>query len=143
MPEKGWKAAIPVCIRRAMEIEGLSLADLKTLPAEELEALLTFGRPITFRMGTATILAEFNRNGGDLRVNLAHIDGGGEGVLVSLWKLIEGYAKRQKYTSISWNVHALTCANPNARLQRFLRDQGFEEATSEKHGRVLAFRQSL
>ncbi len=126
-----------------MEIEGLSLDDLRALPVEELEALLAFGRPITFRMGTATILAEFNRDGGDLMVNLAHIDGGGEGVLVKLWKLIEGYAKGQNYTSISWNVHALTCANPNVRLQRFLRDQGFEEATSEKHGRVLALRQSL
>lgn len=126
-----------------MEIEGLSLDALKAMPTEELEALLTFGRPITFRMGTATLLAEFNRDDGELSVNLAHIDGGGEGVLVSLWKVIASYAREHGYHSVSWNVHALTCANPNPRLQLFLRDQGFEEAASEKHGRVLTLRQPL
>ncbi len=126
-----------------MEIEGLSLAALKALSVEELEALLAFGRPITFRMGTATILAEFSRSGRDIIVNLAHIDGGGEGVLVTLWKLLAGYAKEQEYTSVTWNVHALTCAEPNPRLHRFLCKQGFEEANSEKYGRILALRQSL
>ena len=128
---------------KVMEIEGLSLEALKALPTEDLEELLAFGRPITFRMGTATVLAEFNRDHEELAVNLAHIDGGGEGVVVSLWKLIAGYAKERGYTSIRWNVHALTCANPNPRLQRFLRDQGFEEADSETYGRVLTLRRTL
>ena len=126
-----------------MEIEGLSPEALKALPTDDLEALLAFGRPITFRMGTATVLAEFNKNDGDLLVNLAHIDGGGEGVLASLWKLIASYARERGYHGLVWNVHALTCANPNPRLQRFLRNQGFEEANSEKHGRVLTLRQPL
>lgn len=126
-----------------MEIEGLSLEALKALPTADLEALLAFGRPITFRIGTATVLAEFNKSDGVLLVNLAHIDGGGEGVLVSLWKLISSYAKQRGYKSISWNVHALTCANPNPRLQRFLRERGFKEVNSEKHGRVLALRHDL
>jgi hypothetical protein len=126
-----------------MEIEGLSPEALKALPTDDFEALLAFGRPITFRMGTATVLAEFNKNDGDLTVNLAHIDGGGEGVLASLWKLIASYTRERGYHSLVWNVHALTCANPNPRLQRFLRNQGFEEANSEKHGRVLTLRQPL
>ncbi len=126
-----------------MEIEGLTIDALKALAPDDLDELLAFGRPITFRMGTATILAEFNRSDNELHVNLAHVDGGGEGVLVSLWKLIAIYAKDRKYRSILWNVHALTCANPNPRLQRFLRDQGFEESSSEMHGRVLALRRHL
>ncbi len=121
----------------------MSIEALKALPNEELDELLAFGRPITFRMGTATILAEFNADGSELLVNLAHIDGGGEGVLVSLWKLIAGLASERGYRSVSWNIHALTCANPNPRLQRFLRNQGFEEAASERHGRVLMRRQNL
>lgn len=126
-----------------MDIEGLSLDALRALPAEDMDSLLAFGRPITFRMGTATILAEFNTFDSDLIVNLAHIDGGGEGVLVSLWKLVAAYAKDRGYSGIRWNVHALTCANPNPRLQKFLRGQGFEEASSEKYGRVLTLRRSL
>lgn len=126
-----------------MQIEGLSPDAVKALPPDDLDALLAFGRPITFRMGTATILAEFNRVDGDLSVNLAHIDGGGEGVLVSLWKLIASYARDRGYSGIRWNVHALTCANPNPRLHRFLFDRGFEETADERYGRVLALRQSL
>ena len=126
-----------------MEIEGLSLTALKALPPDELDALLAFGRPITFRMGTATILAEFNKADRDLSVNLAHIDGGGEGVVVTLWKIIATYARDRGYQGVSWNVHALTCANPNPRLQRFLRERGFEETASAEHGRVLALREPL
>ena len=126
-----------------MEIEGLSLDALKALDPSDLDGLLAFGRPITFRMGTATILAGFDRIDEDLCVNLAHIDGGGEGVLLSLWKLIALYARERNYPCICWNAHALTCASPNPRLQRFLRAQGFEETSDEKHGRVLALRQPL
>ncbi|MEM6826535.1 MAG: hypothetical protein AAF553_01175 [Pseudomonadota bacterium] len=126
-----------------MDIEGLSIDELKALPAEDLDALVAFGRPITFRMGSATILVEFNVDRENLVVNLAHIDEGGEGVLVLLWKLIEGIARERGHRSIRWNVHALTCANPNPRLQRFLKSRGFFETASERHGRVLSLDQSL
>ena len=126
-----------------MEIEGLTLEELRTLPSEELDELMAFGRPIVFRMGSATILAEFNAQGSELKVNLAHVDGGGEGVLVSLWKAIAHYASDRDYEAIQWKVHALTCANPNPRLQEFLRSRGFTELSDEAHGRVLALTQGL
>ena len=126
-----------------MKIEGLSLDALKAMDPSDLDELMAFGKPIVFKMGTATILTEFNRIDDNLSVNLAHIDGGGEGVLVSLRKLAMIYAKERSYVAIIWNVHALTCANPNPRLQRFLRAQGFQEASSERHGRVLTLRQHL
>jgi hypothetical protein len=126
-----------------MQVEGVSVDALKAMVPSDLDALLAFGKPITFQMGTATILAEFNRLDEDLSVNLAHIDGGGEGVLVILRRLIIIYAKERNYLNIVWNVHALTCANPNPRLQRFLRAQGFQETRNKKNGLVLTLRQSI
>jgi hypothetical protein len=126
-----------------MQVEGVSVDALKAMVPSDLDELLAFGKPITFQMGTATILAEFNRLDEDLSVNLAHIDGGGEGVLVILRRLIIIYAKERNYLNIVWNVHALTCANPNPRLQRFLRAQGFQETRNKKNGLVLTLRQSI
>ncbi len=71
----------------------MTLKALKALPRDDLDTLLTFGRPITFRIGTANVLAEFNRAGNELAVNLAHVDGGGEGVLLVIWKAVEVYAR--------------------------------------------------
>lgn len=120
-----------------MDIEGVSLAEFRRMPVADIDVLLAFGRPITFRMGSAEILAEFNAAAGTLRVNLADIDDGGEGVLVRLWKLVEAYASAKAFDTIDWNVHALTCARPNPRLQRFLRGRGFTKHDDGQHGPVL------
>lgn len=120
-----------------MNVEGISLAELKALPAEELDTLMAFGKPISFHIGSANVLAEFNRGDTELSVNLAHIDGGGEGVLLRLWKAVEDYARSRNYRSVQWNVHALTCPKPNPRLQAFLREHGFTEADHETYGRIF------
>lgn len=121
----------------------MNLARLGALSLDEQDILLTFGRPITFKIGSATVLAEFNRSSSTLSVNLAHIDGGGEGVLVSLLKAIRDYSVARGYEVIQWNVHALTCAKPNPRLQDFLRKNGFEEVNDATYGRILARKQML
>lgn len=126
-----------------MDIEGVNLAEFRQMPLGDIDVLLAFGRPITFRMGSAEILAEFNNRGEWLQVNLGHIDDGGEGVLVRLWKLIETYARTKGYAAIDWNVHALTCARPNPRLQQFLRARGFAEHDDGQHGPVLRLVQTL
>lgn len=126
-----------------MDIEGVNLAEFRQMPLGDIDVLLAFGRPVTFRMGTAEILAEFNNRGEWLQVNLGHIDDGGEGVLVRLWKLIETYARTKGYAAIDWNVHALTCARPNPRLQQFLRARGFAEHDDGQHGPVLRLVQTL
>lgn len=126
-----------------MEIEGAPLEALRRLAPGDQDALLAFGRPITFRMGSAEILAEFNRKGNELIVNLAHIDGGGEGVLLSFWKLVENYATQRSYVAVRWNVHAVTCAEPNSRLQDFLRAKGFEEEANAEYGRILTRREPV
>jgi hypothetical protein len=48
------------------------------------------GRPIVFRAGSAEILGEFKIKGESLMVELAQIDGGGEGVLPTLTSLRSG-----------------------------------------------------
>lgn len=126
-----------------MDIEGVSLAEFRQMPLGDIDVLLAFGRPITFRMGTAEILAEFNHAGDRLQVNLGHVDDGGEGVLVRLWKLIEAYARAKAYAAIDWNVHALTCASPNPRLQQFLRAKGFVQHDDGQHGPILRLVQAL
>ena len=126
-----------------MDIEGVSLKTLRALPRDEQDALLAFGRPITFRIGTATVLAEFNPDGDALTVNLAHVDGGGEGVLVVIWKAVEAYAADRTYALLTWNVHALTCVRPNPRLRVFLARRGFIEVDHAKYGPVFTLRQSL
>jgi len=120
-----------------IQIEGVPLEALRALPLHDQDELLSFSKPISFTMGSATILAEFNRNGDELVVNLAHIDGGGEGVLLILWKAMKIYASERDYRSIRWNVHALTCPKPNPRLQRFLRTHDFAEVNDPTYGPIF------
>jgi len=121
-----------------MDVEGLSLEEWRALSIEQRNALIPLGRAITFRIGTATVLAEADECGGVLIVNLAQIDGGGEGVLLRLWKLIATWALERGCTAIRWNVFAATCVDPNPRLQQFLRSNGFDEIDDPSHGRIFA-----
>ncbi len=68
----------------SVRLEGLSIDELVALPDDEFEGLILTGRPVTFRAGTAEILGQFELVKSRLVVELAHIDGGGEGVLPTL-----------------------------------------------------------
>jgi hypothetical protein len=87
--------------------------------------LVLNGEPMVFRAGSATVLGEFRRDKDCLVIELAQIEGGGEGVLVSLWSLVHRYARLQKIETIEWIVHAVTCAKPNLKLRRVLDRRGF------------------
>lgn len=98
-------------------------------PDEILELsddLLLTGKPVIFRAGTAQILGEFRRSGSRLTVELAQIDGGGEGVLSTLSSLVERYARQRGLAEVEWIVHAVNCANPNLKLRRMLERRGFQ-----------------
>jgi hypothetical protein len=71
------------------------------------------GQPLVFRAGSATILGSFKRYTSRLVIELAQIEGGGEGVLISLAALVKRYATLNGLTEIEWIVHAVTCAKPN------------------------------
>lgn len=110
----------------AVLIEGLSPDELLDLPDEEIEALVLTGKPLTFRAGTAEILGQFKLRDERLVVELAHIDGGGEGVLATLSLVARALARRRGSTELEWVVHATNCARPNPKLLRVLDRRGFE-----------------
>src|SRR5205823_13620868 len=94
---------------REILFEGFSRDEILRLPAEQIEKLILTGEPIIFSVGTARILGEFRLRDNYLLVTLAQIEGGGEGVLPSLWLLIEDYARSRSLKAVEWIVHAVNC----------------------------------
>ena len=83
------------------------------------------GEPIVFRVGSASLLGSFKLNGEQLTIELAQIEGGGEGVLPALASLAKRYAVLHGLLRVEWIVHAVTCAKPNLKLRRVLDGRGF------------------
>lgn len=110
---------------REISIEGYTPDEILSLPHEQVAALVLTGEPLVIKVGSAQILGEFKIKGQRLIVELAHIDGGGEGVLPVLWLLAERYARRQGLAEMEWIVHALNCARPNPKLRPLLERRGF------------------
>jgi hypothetical protein len=106
-------------------VEGLSADEIVALPMEELRALVVTGRPLTFRIGSATVLGEFAIDADVLVIELAHIDGGGEGVLPTIAAIAQRIARLHRLAAIEWLVYATNCARPNVRLRRMLERRGF------------------
>ena len=75
-------------------------------------------------------------NNFQLIVELGHIDGGGEGVLLALWNLAREYASTRHIPQVEWIVHAVTCADPNLKLRRVLERRGFERRDLPGYGEV-------
>ena len=69
---------------------------------------------------------EFKVKGDSLSVELAQIDGGGEGVLPTLTSVAHTYAKQRGLKRVEWVVHALNCAEPNLKLRRVMEGRGFQ-----------------
>jgi hypothetical protein len=105
--------------------DGFSEEEILGLTVEQIEGLVLTGQPIVFRAGSATVLGEFRREQDRLVVELAQIEGGGEGVLVSLGSLVKRYARLNRLKTVEWIVHAVTCAKPNLKLRRVLDRRGF------------------
>jgi hypothetical protein len=111
--------------KKEVKFEGLTEDEILSLSKEEVDALVLVGEPVVFRAGSATILGNFKRRDDRLVLELAQIEGGGEGVLVSLASLSNRYAKMNGLKEIEWIVHAVTCAKPNPKLRRVLERRGF------------------
>jgi len=82
--------------RKEIRFDGFSEEEILGLPVEQIEGLALTGQPMVFRAGSATVLGEFRREKDRLVVELAQIEGGGEGVLVSLGSLVKRYARLQR-----------------------------------------------
>lgn len=112
--------------RRNVLIEGYSVDEILGLSNEQLDQFVFCGEPIVFRAGSAEILGKFERTPDRLILELAHIDGGGEGALPALGALASRYAAREHLAVLEWQVHAVNCANPNLKLRQVLQKRGFE-----------------
>ena len=113
------------CKPREVLFDGFTDEEILALPAEQVEALILDGQPQVFRIGSATVLGEFRRTGNVLIIELAQIEGGGEGILPALSSLLQRYARLHDIPSVEWIVHAVNCAKPNLKLRRVLERRGF------------------
>jgi len=84
---------------RQIGIERYSADEILNLPDEQVDEFVLCGRPIVFRAGGAEILGEFKINDKSLIVELAQIDGGGEGILPTLTSL----AQKDRCVWLSWH----------------------------------------
>jgi len=122
---------------RQINIEGYSADEILNLPDEQVDDFVLCGRPIVFRAGSAEILGDFKINDQSLIVELAQIDGGGEGILPTLTSLAQKYAKKRGLTKVEWIVHALNCAEPNLKLRRVMERRGFQIVEIEGAGKAF------
>jgi hypothetical protein len=111
--------------KREVLFEGLRDEQILNLPKEEVDQLILLGEPIVFRVGSAILLGSFKADSARLRIELAQIEGGGEGVLMSLASLARRYAIFHGLSRVEWIVHAVSCAKPNLKLRRVLERRGF------------------
>jgi hypothetical protein len=105
--------------------EGLTEDEILSLPRSAIEQLIFVGEPLVFRAGSAVLLGAFSVHANRLTIELAQIEGGGEGVLISLASLARRYAILHELSSVEWIVHAVSCAKPNLKLRRVLEHRGF------------------
>ena len=122
---------------RQIDIEGYAADEILNLPDEQVDEFVLCGKPIVFRAGSAELLGEFKINDQSLIVELAQIDGGGEGILPTLTSLAQRYAKKRGLKKVEWIVHALNCAEPNLKLRRVMERRGFQIVDIEGGGQAF------
>jgi hypothetical protein len=111
--------------QREVLFEGFSEEEILSLSKETVELLILVGEPLVFKAGSALVLGSFRIARKLLVIELAQIEGGGEGVLASLSSLARRYAQLHGLLGVEWIVHAVSCAKPNLKLRRVLERRGF------------------
>ena len=128
---------------KQINIEGYSPDEILSLPDKQLDDLVFVGEPLVFHAGSAEILEEFKIRNDSLIIELAQIDGGGEGVLSVLTSLVYRYAKKRSFKRVEWVVHALNCFEPNLKLRRVMEHRGFVVADVEGIGKAYYLAQDI
>jgi hypothetical protein len=126
--------------RRKILIEGYSPEELLGLLDSEDGAWVFTGEPVIFQLGSAQVLGQFALTDTALVLELAQIDGGGEGILPQLATLAERFARRRGLRSVEWLVYAVHCAQPNLKLRRVLERRGFTLRTPPGKGECYYLR---
>ena len=130
-------------LRASILIDGLTLDEVLALPRGDIDELVFVGEPIVVRVGTSELLGQFEVVGSTLRVELAQVEGGGEGVLLSLWLLARRFARQRRLEAVEWVVHAVACRVPNRKLQRVLERRGFQVVDQAGVGLVYFLRDDI
>lgn len=128
---------------RGIKLEGYTANEILSMADEELNNFVFIGEPLVFLIGSAQILGEFRVKRESLIIELAQIEGGGEGVLQSLWLITEQYARKKNLQSVEWIVHAINCAKPNLKLRRVLIKKGFEIKDIEGIGEAYYYNEMI
>jgi len=105
--------------------EGYTLEEILELSDIEIETWILVDDPIVFRIGSAEVLGKVEIIESSLVIELAQIDGGGEGVLRMIGLLARKYARKQNLQYIEWVIHSLDCSQPNPKLNPMLARAGF------------------
>ena len=120
-------------------LEGYTPNEILSLPDEVLDSIALSGESLVFQVGSAQVLGSFRVSEDRLLIELAQIEGGGEGVLPTLWLLTERYTRRRNLPTIEWIVHAVNCAQPNLKLRRLLDRRGFTVQDVPGYGAAYYF----
>lgn len=128
---------------KSINIEGYSAEEILNLPDEQIDSFVFINEPIIFKIGTSEILGEFKINNQSLIVELAQIEGGGEGVLPLLFMLAKKYALKRNLEKVEWIVHALNCAKPNPKLRPLMERKGFTIENIEGIGQAYYYSQNI
>ena len=111
---------------KSFNIEGESLKEILAWPEHYFDELVLIDDSIVLNIGTAEVLGQFAIKDNVLVVELAQIDGGGEGVLPAISRIAKRVAKMKSIKTIDCVVHAINCAEPNLKLRSHLVKTGFE-----------------
>ena len=109
----------------AIKIEGETVKEILNWPESYFDKLVLINEPIIINIGSAEVLGQFAVYNEELIVELAQIDGGGEGVLPAISRIAKHLAKMKSLKSINCIVHAIHCAEPNLKLREHLVKTGF------------------
>ena len=118
----------------SMKIEGVTVREILDWPEYYFDELVLLDDPIVVQIGSTEVLGQFSLKNQILVVELAQIDGGGEGVLRSISVVAQHIAKIKKAKRIDCIVYATNCAVPNLKLRAYLEKVGFEVKNIEQKG---------
>jgi len=106
--------------------EGYTAKELLALPQSDFDEYVFCDDALIIEIGSSKILGKFSVYDNRLVLELAQIDGGGEGVLTAISVLAQKVAVVRGFSEIEWQVHAVHCAQPNLKLRRVLLRRGFD-----------------
>lgn len=125
-------------------IEGITSEEILELVLDpDFENEVISNEPIIFHIGSAEVLAQFGQQDQKLIVDLVHIIGGGEGVLLVIRNLVRSYCKAKGIRTIDWQIHATDCVKPNLKLKKILELKNYQILEVKNRGEVYFKTESL